>query len=180
MPIIITRCCGASTRAASCSSKPTCSACRPSCESIKGEDYDGTPLEEAKTLVKQLRSQFAGRLPNEEKERLRTVEGQLNLEIATRDYRMAEYFDGTKHYGAAHALLRRGDQEISGYGAGHEGPRADGANRRRAGEAAQTAGLVRRLVPGKQRAIARRPHSRAAKRRHAAGCKPPAQIDARE
>ena len=51
--------------------------------------------------MKQLRSQFAGRLPTEEKERLRTVEGQLNLEIATRDYRMAEYFDGTKHYGAA-------------------------------------------------------------------------------
>jgi hypothetical protein len=58
-------------------------------------------LEEAKTLVKQLRMQFAGRLSNEEKERLRTVESQLNFEIATRDYRMAEYFDGTKHYGAA-------------------------------------------------------------------------------
>jgi TolA-binding protein len=67
----------------------------------QGADYDGSPLEEAKTLVKQLRSQFAGRLPNEEKERLRTVEGQLNLEIATRDYRMAEYFDNTKYYGAA-------------------------------------------------------------------------------
>jgi TolA-binding protein len=67
----------------------------------QGEDYDGTPLEEAKTLVKQLRMQFAGRLPDEEKQRLATVEQQLNLEIATRDYRMAEYFDGTKHYGAA-------------------------------------------------------------------------------
>jgi TolA-binding protein len=67
----------------------------------QGEDYDGAPLEEAKTLVKQLRMQFAGRLPDEEKERLHTTEGQLNLEIATRDYRMAEYFDGTKHYGAA-------------------------------------------------------------------------------
>jgi outer membrane protein assembly factor BamD (BamD/ComL family) len=67
----------------------------------QGEDYDGTPLEEAKKLVKQLRTNFAGQLPTEEKERLRTVEAQLNLEIATRDYRMAEYFDGTKHYGAA-------------------------------------------------------------------------------
>ena len=73
----------------------------------QGEDYDGTPLEEAKTLVKQLRMQFAGRLSNEEKERLRTVEGQLNLEIATRDYRMAEYFDGTKHYGAASTTTPR-------------------------------------------------------------------------
>jgi TolA-binding protein len=67
----------------------------------QGEDYDGTPLEEAKTLVKQLRIQFSGRLSSDEKERLATVEKQLNLEIATRDYRMAEYFDGTKHYGAA-------------------------------------------------------------------------------
>ncbi len=67
----------------------------------QGEDYDGTPLEEAKTLVKQLRTQFAGRLPEEEKERLRTVEGQLNLELANRDYRMAKRYDGTKHYGAA-------------------------------------------------------------------------------
>jgi TolA-binding protein len=67
----------------------------------QGADYDGMPLEEAKTLVKQLRIQFSGRLSDEEKQRLRTVESQLNLEIATRDYRMAEYFDGTKHYGAA-------------------------------------------------------------------------------
>lgn len=67
----------------------------------QGSDYDGSPLEEAKTLVKQLRMQFAGRLSNEEKERLRTVEAQLNLEIASRDYRMAEVYDGTKHYGAA-------------------------------------------------------------------------------
>ncbi len=67
----------------------------------QGEDYDGTPLEEAKTLVRQLRQQFADRLPEHEKERLRTTEAQLSQEIATRDYRMAEYFDGTKHYGAA-------------------------------------------------------------------------------
>jgi outer membrane protein assembly factor BamD (BamD/ComL family) len=67
----------------------------------QGEDYDGKPLEESKKLVKQLRTQFASQLPAEEKERLRTVEAQLHLEIATRDYRMAEYFDGTKHYGAA-------------------------------------------------------------------------------
>jgi len=67
----------------------------------QGEDYDGTPLEESKKLVKQLRMQFASRLSTEEKDRLRTVEGQLNSELAMRDYRMAEYYDGTKHYGAA-------------------------------------------------------------------------------
>jgi outer membrane protein assembly factor BamD (BamD/ComL family) len=67
----------------------------------QGEDYDGTPLEEAKTLVKQLNSQFSGRLSKEEKDRLATVEGQLNHEVATRDYRMAAYYDKKKDYGAA-------------------------------------------------------------------------------
>jgi len=67
----------------------------------QGADYDGTPLEEAQDLVKQLRVQFAGRLSTEEKERLRVVSAQLNQEIASRDYRMAKYYDGTKHYGSA-------------------------------------------------------------------------------
>lgn len=67
----------------------------------QGADYDGAPLEEAKQLVKQLRIQFAGRLSPEERQRHAEVEGRLNMEIALRDYRMAEYNDGTKHYGAA-------------------------------------------------------------------------------
>jgi TolA-binding protein len=67
----------------------------------QGQDYDGSPLEEAKSLVKQLNSQFSGRLSKEEKERLTTVEGQLNLEIASRDYRMAAYYDYKEDYGAA-------------------------------------------------------------------------------
>ena len=67
----------------------------------QGEDYDGTPLEEAKLLVKQLNSQFSGRLSKEEKDRLVTVEAQVNQEIATRDYRMAAYYDKKAEYGAA-------------------------------------------------------------------------------
>jgi hypothetical protein len=67
----------------------------------QGEDYDGTPLEEAKVLVKQLNSQFAGRLSKDEKDRLVTTEAQVNQEIATRDYRMAAYYDNKKDYGAA-------------------------------------------------------------------------------
>jgi len=67
----------------------------------QGEDYDGTPLDEAKSLVKQLNSQFSGRLSKEEKDRLGTVEGQLNQEIATRDYRMAAYYDKKEDFGAA-------------------------------------------------------------------------------
>src|SRR3954447_7588204 len=67
----------------------------------QGENYDGTPLEEAKVLVKELNSQFANRLSSEEKKRLTTVEAQLNSEIATRDYRMAGYYDKKKDFGAA-------------------------------------------------------------------------------
>lgn len=67
----------------------------------QGQDYDGKPLEEAKTLVKQLRSQFAGRLSDEQKERLRVEEAQLNMEIARREFRMASYYDNKKDYGAA-------------------------------------------------------------------------------
>jgi outer membrane protein assembly factor BamD (BamD/ComL family) len=67
----------------------------------QGENYDGTPLEEAKVLVKNLNSQFRNRLKPEEKERLTTVAAQLNKEIASRDYRMAGYYDRKKDYGAA-------------------------------------------------------------------------------
>ncbi len=67
----------------------------------QGADYDGTPLEEAKKLVKQLRLQFAGRLSDEERDRLRKVEAELNKEIQTRDMQMASYYDQGAHYRAA-------------------------------------------------------------------------------
>src|SRR4029078_5777142 len=54
----------------------------------QGENYDGTPLEEAKVLVKSLNSQFASRLPPDEKKRLAEREAMLNKEVASRDYRM--------------------------------------------------------------------------------------------
>lgn len=67
----------------------------------QGENYDGTPLEEAKVLVKELNSQFANRLSPEEKQRLNTELAQLNQKMAMRDYRMAGYYDRKKDYGAA-------------------------------------------------------------------------------
>jgi TolA-binding protein len=67
----------------------------------QGENYDGTPLEESKTLVKNLKSQFSGRLSPEEKQRLVVEEAELNKKIAIRDYRMAAYYDNKKDYGAA-------------------------------------------------------------------------------
>ncbi len=67
----------------------------------QGADYDGTPLEEAQVLVKQLRTNFAGQLSAEERTRLQTVSAQLHQELASRDMQMAQFYDGTKNYGSA-------------------------------------------------------------------------------
>ena len=67
----------------------------------QGPDYDDTPLVEAKKLVKQLKVQFAGELTSEERARQADIEAQLNLQLAERDFRMAKFFDDTKHYRSA-------------------------------------------------------------------------------
>lgn len=73
----------------------------------QGPEYDGAALEEAKKLAKQLRIQFAGRLTAEEKERLRTVNLELNRQIAMRDVRMAEYYDNRDYFLAARDYYQR-------------------------------------------------------------------------
>ena len=68
----------------------------------QGEDYDGTPLEEAQQLVTQLRRNFNNRLtPEEERDRLKIVSASLTEQQATRTMKMAKYYDGTER-------LRRG------------------------------------------------------------------------
>jgi TolA-binding protein len=67
----------------------------------QGADYDGTALEEAKELLKQIRTQFAGRLTDEEKDRLRLAQAEVVKATEARDLRMAQYYDKTSHYGAA-------------------------------------------------------------------------------
>jgi outer membrane protein assembly factor BamD (BamD/ComL family) len=67
----------------------------------QGVDYDGTPLVEAKKLVKQLKVQFGSELSPEERERLADIQAQLNMQLAERDYQMAQYFDAAEHYGSA-------------------------------------------------------------------------------
>ncbi|MEN1681110.1 MAG: tetratricopeptide repeat protein [Planctomycetota bacterium] len=66
-----------------------------------GPDYDGAALVEAKVLLKQIKTQFGGRLTAEEKERLRRAEADVQLAIEQRDLRMAEYYENIEHYGAA-------------------------------------------------------------------------------
>ncbi len=67
----------------------------------QGPDYDGLPLEDAQKLLKQLRVQFNSQLSSEERDRLRTVEAELQLAVDTRKLRMAQYYDNLKEYGAA-------------------------------------------------------------------------------
>jgi tetratricopeptide (TPR) repeat protein len=73
----------------------------------QGPSYDGTPLEEAQVLVKQLKVQFNGQLDPDQRERLAEVDGLLKKEIATRDFQMAQHFDGIKHYGSARIYYAR-------------------------------------------------------------------------
>jgi hypothetical protein len=44
---------------------------------------------------------FGGQLSAEDRERLKTVSGQLHQELATRDMQMAQFYDGTKNYASA-------------------------------------------------------------------------------
>ncbi|QDU58768.1 tol-pal system protein YbgF [Aeoliella mucimassa] len=67
----------------------------------QGPEYDGAPLEEAKVLAKQLRTQFAGRLSADEGERLAQTQAEVNQAIVQRDMAMASHYENTGHYGAA-------------------------------------------------------------------------------
>lgn len=67
----------------------------------QGPSYDGTPLEEAQVLVKQLKVQFSGELDAAQREQLAEVDGMLKKELAQRDFNMGKHFDNIEEYGAA-------------------------------------------------------------------------------
>jgi hypothetical protein len=48
-----------------------------------------------------LKVQFAGELNDEERQRLVEVEAQLNKQLVMREWRMAQYYDDTRHYDSA-------------------------------------------------------------------------------
>jgi outer membrane protein assembly factor BamD (BamD/ComL family) len=64
----------------------------------QGPNYDGSPLEEAKKLLKQLKQQFSGQLSADDRDRLNTQLAQLNEALAERDFAVAQYYDETEHY----------------------------------------------------------------------------------
>jgi outer membrane protein assembly factor BamD (BamD/ComL family) len=73
----------------------------------QGPDYDGTPLEDAKRLIKQLKVQFVGEMNHQEHQRLVEVEAQLNKQLVMREWRMAQYYDDTRHYDSARYYYAR-------------------------------------------------------------------------
>jgi outer membrane protein assembly factor BamD (BamD/ComL family) len=73
----------------------------------QGPSYDGTPLEESQVLVKQLKVQFSGQLDADQRDRLAEVDAMLKKELATRDFQMAEHFDGIEEYGSARMYYAR-------------------------------------------------------------------------
>jgi TolA-binding protein len=67
----------------------------------QGPDYDGTPLEEAEQLVKTQRKQFHTELTEEQRLRLKDIEAQITQQLASREFKMAEHFDGIEEFGSA-------------------------------------------------------------------------------
>jgi TolA-binding protein len=67
----------------------------------QGPDYDGTPLEEAEQLVRQQRTQFAGELDLDQRQRLAEIDAEVRRALAMREYAMAEHFDNLEEYGSA-------------------------------------------------------------------------------
>ena len=116
----------------------------------QGEDYDGTPLEEAQQLVTQLRRNFNNQLSPEERDRLKIVSASLTEQQATRTMKMAKYYDGTKHYGAANTYYAEVIEKVSRYATRQRGPRPHRAHRLLTGSTPEADGVARRVVPEEQ------------------------------
>lgn len=65
-----------------------------------GPMYDSTSLIEAEELIDQMLSQFPNEL-GKERERVIQAGKAVRAQMAQREYEMAEFYCGTKHYGAA-------------------------------------------------------------------------------
>lgn len=72
----------------------------------QGPNYDGKPLAESKELIEQINSQFPGEL-TDEKEKLGEALRAIRNQQAQRDFDLAEYYAGTRHYGAARYYYQR-------------------------------------------------------------------------
>jgi TolA-binding protein len=68
----------------------------------QGPDYNGKPLEEGEQLTDQMLVQFSRELTDiGEREQVVKAKAEIRAQRATRDIRLAQYFDNGKYYGAA-------------------------------------------------------------------------------
>jgi outer membrane protein assembly factor BamD (BamD/ComL family) len=72
------------------------------CKLLKyqGPGYNGKPLEEADQLIDQMLVQFPTELGSE-RDRIVKAKAEVKAQRATRDIKLAQYWDNGKHYGAA-------------------------------------------------------------------------------
>ena len=72
------------------------------CKLLKyqGAGYNGKPLEEADQLIDQMLVQFPTEL-GAERDRIVKAKAEVRAQKATRDIKLAQYWDNGKHYGAA-------------------------------------------------------------------------------
>lgn len=70
-------------------------------QKYQGPNYDGTPLLEAKLLVKQIKIQFSGKLNQEDRERLALDEASLQKQLAMRDWTLAKFYEDNGYNGSA-------------------------------------------------------------------------------
>jgi outer membrane protein assembly factor BamD (BamD/ComL family) len=85
----------------------------------EGPDYDGSVLDEAENLIKQLVLQF----PNESEEKreyLQKVASDIRLRKAQQEYLLAKYYDRRKEYGAARLSYANVAREYSDTNLGSE------------------------------------------------------------
>ncbi len=71
----------------------------------EGPQYDGTVLDEAEELIQTMLIQFPDQLA-EERDRLLVAQQAVRAQKAEREWKMAEYYAKTKHYGAARYYYR--------------------------------------------------------------------------
>ena len=86
------------------------------CKLLKyqGPDYDGTPLLEAKRLVKQIKIQFAGKLNEEERQSLDLDEAALQKQLATRDWKLGQFYEENGYNASAKFYYAKVMQNFEG------------------------------------------------------------------
>ena len=73
----------------------------------QGPEYDGTALEEAEALVKQIRMQFGSATDAAQRQRVDERAAQVARERALRDWRMGQYYEKGKHFASARFYYSR-------------------------------------------------------------------------